>query len=126
MKKLKFDLQKRAILRKRYIKGLKDNTNILIPFKDRTEFVSNYIFPIVLKNSKSKARDELREKLHKKGIQTSVHYPAVHRFSIYKENYTELVNTDYVVKNEVTLPMYVNLDIKDVDFICKTVNELTS
>jgi dTDP-4-amino-4,6-dideoxygalactose transaminase len=87
--------------------------------------VSNYIFPIVLKNSNSSLRDEFREKLHLKGVQTSVHYPAVHRFSIYKENYTELVNTDYVVENEVTLPMYGNLEMKEVDFICKTVNELT-
>jgi dTDP-4-amino-4,6-dideoxygalactose transaminase len=125
LKKLNLDLQKRAVLRERYIKGLKDNMNILIPFKDRTEFVSNYIFPIVLKNSNSSLRDEFREKLHLKGVQTSVHYPAVHRFSIYKENYTELVNTDYVVENEVTLPMYGNLEMKEVDFICKTVNELT-
>ena len=92
--------------------------------QDNTEFTSNYIFPIVLKDSNVEFRDEFRNKLHDKGIQTSVHYPAVHRFSIYKENYTELVNTDYAVENELTLPMYGALKKEDVDYIVEVVNEL--
>ena len=62
-----------------------NNENIIIPFKDNKNYSSNYIFPIVLKNSKREKRDEVRNKLAEAGIQTSVHYPAVHRFSIYRD-----------------------------------------
>ncbi len=116
-KKLLADLEKRIEVRKWYLEGLKDNPNIIIPFEDNNEFVSNYIFPIVLKDSNAQYRDEIRNKLHEKGIQTSVHYPAVHKFSIYKEEYTELPITNYIVDNEITLPMYAALDIKNINHI---------
>jgi dTDP-4-amino-4,6-dideoxygalactose transaminase len=47
--------------------------------------------------------------LHENGIQTSVHYPAVHRLSIYKQFSNKLPITEYVANNEVTLPMYSKL-----------------
>jgi dTDP-4-amino-4,6-dideoxygalactose transaminase len=120
-KKLPADLEKRIQVRKWYLDGLKDFPNIIIPFEDNQEFVSNYIFPIVVKNSTDEYRDEIRNKLHKEGIQTSVHYPAVHRFSIYKNEYSELPITDYLVNNEITLPMYAALNKMDVQFIVDTV-----
>ena len=123
-KKLKKDLEKRSQVRKWYVEGLESIDKIIIPFKDNSEFVSNYIFPIVLKDSTAEYRDEIRNTLHAKGIQTSVHYPAIHRFSIYKDNYTELRATDYVVDNEVTLPMYGALHKEDIDYITYTINEI--
>ena len=66
----------------------------------------------------------IRNKLHEKGIQTSVHYPAVHRFSIYKKEYINLAITDYVVDNEITLPMYSELNYKDIIFIVNTLKKL--
>ena len=85
MKKLSDDLKKRINVRKRYIEQLSKVKGIAVPFADNTEFVSNYILPIVLKNSTSEKRDRIRENLHAAGIQTSVHYPAVHKFSIYSQ-----------------------------------------
>lgn len=115
--KLHADLEKRIEVRKWYIKGLQYISKIVIPFIDNKEFVSNYIFPIVLKGSNAEYRDEIRNKLHEKGIQTSVHYPPVHRFSIYKNEYSELPITDYIVDNEITLPMYAALKKEDVEYI---------
>jgi dTDP-4-amino-4,6-dideoxygalactose transaminase len=51
------------------------------------------------------------------GIQTSVHYPAVHRFSIYSEFTTELPKTDYVTDNLITLPMFSKLSYENIDYI---------
>jgi dTDP-4-amino-4,6-dideoxygalactose transaminase len=124
LKKLQADLEKRIEVRKWYIEGLKDISKIIIPFSDNKEFVSNYIFPIVLKDSNAEYRDEIRNKLHKKGIQTSVHYPAVHRFSIYKNEYTDLAITDYIVDNEITLPMFAALRKADVEYIVETIKLL--
>lgn len=120
LEKLENDLKKRSEIRKYYLQKLAETDKIVIPFKDNQYFSSNYIFSIVLKDSDSVKRDLIRNKLAEKGIQTSVHYPAVHRFTIYKDFYRELSITDYVTDNLITLPMYSTLSIEAVDFIVKT------
>lgn len=115
--KLENDLKQRAEVRKMYIEELSNIADIIIPFKDYIEFSSNYIFPIVLKNSNFEKRDSIRNKLAEAGIQTSVHYPAVHRFSIYKDFYKELLITDYVANNLITLPMHSKISKQDISLI---------
>ncbi len=117
LKKLPSDLEKRTIKRKHYLKLLGSINEIVIPFKSYKEFSSNYIFPIILKNSNSLKRDEIRKNLMNAGIQTSVHYPAVHRFSIYKEFSRSLPITEYVADNLITLPMYSSLTFEQIDYI---------
>jgi dTDP-4-amino-4,6-dideoxygalactose transaminase len=123
LSKLKNDLNKRSEVRKWYIQHLSKLNEIIIPFKDYKEFSSNYIFPIILKNSTSKKRDMVRKKLAEAGIQTSVHYPAVHRFSIYDLNDKYFPNTSYVADNEITLPMYSNLGKDDINKIILNVKK---
>lgn len=118
LNKLKNDLVKREQVRKLYIEKLISNKNIYLPFFDYKEFSSNYIFPIILKNSTVQKRNNIRDLLAKQGIQTSVHYPAVHRFSIYKKYYRELPKTDYAADNLITLPMYSSLSDKEIEYIC--------
>src|SRR5690606_14408433 len=85
LKKVRQDLEKRAVVRSYYEKHLADlEDKIWIPFSGNKNFVSNYIFPIVLKESTAKKRDHIRNCLHETGIQTSVHYPAIHRFSVFR------------------------------------------
>ncbi len=121
LKKLPGDLETRIAVRKRYVDRLTKNPRIAVPFADNTEFVSNYIFPIIILDSTKEERNALREFIHAAGIQTSVHYPAAHRFSTYKELAAVLPQTEYVTDNEVTLPMYAALSMEQVDFICDTV-----
>jgi dTDP-4-amino-4,6-dideoxygalactose transaminase len=116
--RLREDLLKRDKVRSWYLEALKDIDQVIIPFACNNEFVSNYIMPIVLKNSTVENRDRIRESMHSKGIQTSIHYPAVHQFSIYKKYNAKLPNTEYVCNNEITLPMYSKLKKSDVKFIC--------
>ena len=120
LKKLPADLETRLSVRARYVERLSKIDRVAVPFADNTEFVSNYIFPIVIMNSTKEQRDALREFMHAEGIQTSVHYPAAHRFSTYKELGAVLPHTEYVTENEVTLPMYAALTMEQVDFICDT------
>ena len=58
--------------------------------------------------------------MHAAGVQTSVHYPAAHKFSTYKDLGAVLPQTEYVTDNEVTLPMYAALTPEQIDFICDT------
>lgn len=115
--KLPGDLEKRKLIRKMYIDKLSAIEGIIIPFKDYTEFSSNYIFTIILENSDSEKREYIRAKLAAAGIQTSVHYPAVHRFSIYTEYNASLPVTEYVADNLITLPMFSALSESDIDYI---------
>ena len=123
LKKLPDDLEKRLEVRKRYCERLLDIDGVVVPFADNEEFVSNYIMPVVLMNSTKDRRNKIREFIHAYGIQTSVHYPAIHRFSIYKDSCSVLPQTEYVTDNEFTLPMYAALTLAQVDFICDTVEK---
>lgn len=113
------DLEERAKIRKAYVELLKKIDGIIIPFHDNLEFSSNYVMPILLKDSTYEKRNKIRSRLGELGIQTSVHYPAVHRFSIYKDNYIDLPVTDYVADNLITLPMYSKLTVENVEYICQ-------
>jgi len=124
LEKLHDDLEKRIVLRQRYIEKLESINRVIIPFKNRQEFVSNYIFPIVLRDSNYEFRDEIRNHLHEAGIQTSVHYPAAHRFSIYKQPNLRLEKTEYVTDNEITLPMYAKLNYDQIDYISDVLGKI--
>lgn len=115
LKKLKGDIEKRNELRKIYLSKLDNINEIEIPYKNFQDFSSNYIFPVILKNGNSDKRDQVRIKLAELGIETSIHYPAVHRFSIYKEFASELPKTEYVADNEITLPLYYNLTEENIE-----------
>lgn len=126
LKKLPDDLEKRIAVRERYIQNLSKVSNVVVPFSDNAEFVSNYIMPIVVTKGTAEDRNRMRDAIHEAGIQTSVHYPAIHRFSIYKEHGAVLPQTEYVTDHEITLPMYAALTLEQVDFICETVDKVVN
>ena len=124
LKKLPGDLEKRISVRKRYLENLSNVKGLIIPFEDCKEFTSNYIMPVILTEGNKERRNAIREKIHEAGIQTSVHYPAIHKFSIYKDYGVVLPQTEYVTEHEITLPMYAALTMEQVDFICDTVKKI--
>lgn len=121
--KLPADLDKRAQVRARYLEALKDNDKVIIPFSGHAGFVSNYIFPIVLKGADKESRDYTRNVIHEQGIQTSVHYPAVHKFSSFKDCYCHLPKTDLFNETTITLPMYAKLSLVDIQTISRVLTE---
>lgn len=123
LRKLNNDLSLRATVRSRYIEQLKDTKQVIIPFIERTSFSSNYIFPITLENATEEQRDDLRNYMHSNGIQTSIHYPAIHRFSIYTDPKVTLPMTERVSDTSLTLPIYGSLSLNEVDFICDTLEK---
>ncbi|NMC27275.1 MAG: DegT/DnrJ/EryC1/StrS family aminotransferase, partial [Syntrophomonadaceae bacterium] len=116
--KLGEDLRKRRFLAKRYRRLLVQLPEVTVPFSGKTEASSNYIFPIVLNENCPISRDEFRNRLEKEwGIQTSVHYPAVHRFTQYADDKAYLPVTDYIVNHELTLPLYYGMTEEQVDYV---------
>ena len=122
LKKLPADLEQRIAVRNRYIELLSKVENVIIPFADNKEFTSNYIMPIIVTKGTVEDRDAIRNKIHEAGVQTSVHYPAIHKFSIYKEYGAVLPQTEYVTDHEITLPMYAALTMEQIEYVVEVVN----
>ncbi|WP_303921584.1 DegT/DnrJ/EryC1/StrS aminotransferase family protein [Draconibacterium sediminis] len=121
LKKLRDDLKKRQEVRNQYVRLLSQMKDVVVPFKNNEDCNSNYILPIVIKNSTKENRNRIRAELHNVGIQTSVHYPCVHKFSCYGGE--TLPKSEYVADNEITLPMYSSLSSDEITYI---VNSLRS
>lgn len=62
------------------------------------------------------SRDDVRTALAARGIQTSVHYPPIHRFSLYRESGSRrpLPITDTVAGRLLTLPLYPTMTEREV------------
>lgn len=61
------------------------------------------------------------------GVQTSIHYPPVHHFRIYNEEFQKrglnLPLTEEVAAREVTLPLYPTMSNKQVYWVAQAVKE---
>ena len=67
------------------------------------------------------------EALKQRGIQTSIHYPPVHHFQIYRDEWKkremELPLTEDVSSREVTLPLYATMRSEQVHWVAQAVKE---
>jgi len=117
--KLKEGNKNREKLVKRYIEKLKDCKKIKIPFMNLKNIKPAYhIFPILLDNSLN--REEIIDKLKKKGIQTSIHYPAFKNFTAFKNiGLNETPIAEDISKRELTLPLYPTMTNEQVDYVCE-------
>lgn len=121
--KLADDIARRRSLRQAFEERLVDIDGIHVPFHGRGDESSNYILPIILREGGYARRDAVRERLAAGGIQTSVHYPAVHRFSFIGAERRTLPVTEHAADHEITLPMYPALTETQVDAICCALKE---
>jgi dTDP-4-amino-4,6-dideoxygalactose transaminase len=117
LKKLKKGNERRRLAAIRYKNALSKIDKITIPFADYSFSANYHIFPILL--SKSIDRHSLMVFLRGKGIQTSIHYPPVHKFSYYKTVMGDQIlrNTDSVSRHELTLPMYAGITGAQIDYV---------
>jgi dTDP-4-amino-4,6-dideoxygalactose transaminase len=68
---------------------------------------AHHIFTVVLDSSID--RDAVRAALAERGIQTSLHYPPAHRFSIYADGALELPLTEAYAAHAMTLPLFATM-----------------
>jgi dTDP-4-amino-4,6-dideoxygalactose transaminase len=118
LQKLGADVDKRAKLRVLYETRLQEVDAIVVPYRGASNKSSNYIFPIVINAGGPDRRDRIRASMANRGVQTSIHYPAVHRFSIYKEGAASLPVTEHVADNEITLPFFAGMSTEQVHEVC--------
>ncbi len=97
------------------IKGIK-----ILTFQNGIK--NNYAYYPVVFDEKvfGKSRDQVKDELEKNDIYTRKYfYPLISEYECYREQYNakETPIANKIAKNVLTLPMYANLDIKDVDKI---------
>ena len=124
LERLDHDVERRAALRARYLDGLRSVDGLILPYADRQKRCSNYIFPVVLEAGGAERRDAVRGALAAAGIQTSVHYPAVHRFAIYGGGEVSLPRTEHAADHELTLPLFTTMSDEQVDLVVTTLAEV--
>jgi dTDP-4-amino-4,6-dideoxygalactose transaminase len=107
LERLEADNARRAVLDARYrelLAGVGGLTPALAPVPDAQ--LAHHLFTVVLEEGMERAG--FREALATRGIQTSVHYPPAHRFSIYAGDRDLPVTDDYGAR-AVTLPMFATM-----------------
>ncbi len=106
LKKLRRENERRRKLVSLYRRLLAEALpDVLIPFPPDSPS-SHYIFPVLL--PKGVDRGEVRRRMLEMGVYTSVHYPPVHRFAIYRDG-TRLPKTEEYSERVLTLPLWGNM-----------------
>jgi dTDP-4-amino-4,6-dideoxygalactose transaminase len=128
LQKLPLNNKKRDALFTEYVKALRNNNRIMLPFSRIAENgkYARHLFPIVLDENIN--RDTFMLKLKGFGIQTSIHYLPVHKFTYYKSilqarQAKRLNNTEAFGQRVVTLPMHPLLTTDDIGKICNCVDQ---
>ena len=116
--------KKRIELWNSYFKNLKflqESQKVELP--SIPEYASNnaHLFYLVCKNEQQ--RNSLIEFLKSKEIQAVFHYQSLHNSPFYqsKQEGRELPNAEKFSNCLVRLPLYFDLEVKDVDYICDSV-----
>ena len=87
---------------------------------------SYHILPVILPESADRQR--VADRMRDAGIQTSVHYPPIHRFSWYQSRFpsVRLPRTEEFCRRELTLPLHPKLKERDVETVVCVLAEALS
>jgi dTDP-4-amino-4,6-dideoxygalactose transaminase len=96
---------------------LKEFGDISVPFPEEwLDRSSCHIMPILLREAG--LREHFMASLKQWGVQTSVHYPPVHRFSAYRHQFpASLPRTEDIAEREVTLPLFPEIRSEQIAYI---------
>jgi dTDP-4-amino-4,6-dideoxygalactose transaminase len=106
LSRLDAENERRAELVARYRERLPDGVVA-------TEPGALHIFTVVVDGD----RDAMREAMAQRGVQTSLHYPPAHRFSIYADGAPALPLTDAYSARAITLPLFADMTAAQQDLV---------
>jgi dTDP-4-amino-4,6-dideoxygalactose transaminase len=124
LQRLGVDIARRRELTLRYRELLAQIDGLVVPFEDaEVPSSSCYVMPIVLEQDGRQAQVSAR--LRELGIQTSIFYPSIHRFSAYRERFpgVSLPVTELASRTQLTLPFYPHMTHADQDRVVAALAE---
>jgi dTDP-4-amino-4,6-dideoxygalactose transaminase len=81
----------------------------------------------VIRVPRSRHRDKLAKQLQSKGISTGIHYPIANHqqpaITTFYSNLPKLPRTEEIVNEILSLPVYGELPMEDVDYVCDAILE---
>ena len=120
--KLEAANERRRMLDKVYQKLLPEAVPALgVPYMRDANASACHLRPVLLPDGVDRA--QFMERMRARGIQTSIHYPPVHRFSLYQtgEAVPRLAIAEHIGAREVTLPLYPGMSPGDVEEVVAAV-----
>lgn len=114
---------RRRQITKRYRKRLHGLAGISLPYCYHPGTSAAHLFPVLLDAGVD--RGKFIEAMKAQGVQTSIHYPPIHHFSLYRKEAPAacLPLTEMVGEREVTLPLYARMTPEDVGVVAGAVEE---
>jgi dTDP-4-amino-4,6-dideoxygalactose transaminase len=103
---------------------LNELDGVIVPFEEADVAGSScYVMPIMLEQDGRQADVSLR--MREQGIQTSIFYPSIHRFTAYRERFpgVSLPITELASRTELTLPFYPSMSYEDQDRVVASLAE---
>lgn len=121
------EINKRRKIVERYVSNLKGNIGIKL-VEPQNYVESNYAYFPILINPElyGKTRDDIYNTLKENNIFTRKYfYPLTSDFDCYQGEYSQfkLPIAAYVSNNILTLPLYADLSLKEVDIICSYIEK---
>jgi perosamine synthetase len=118
LKKLSsFNLKRNTGIQK-YLDGIKSCKNIKPFFEKPIKKIAYWMFAVRLKK-----RDQLIAFLKERGVATSVYWIPVPMHPLYKKYKSKIPVTERIWKELVTLPLYSDIKLKDLNFVIKLLKE---
>ncbi len=96
--------------------------NIGIPFHMESETAA-HLMPVLLPRQSN--REKVMAALRRLGIQSSIHYPSVHKFDYYQKRFPGIVlpRTEEFCERELTLPLHPSLGEADVTRVVESLKD---
>jgi dTDP-4-amino-4,6-dideoxygalactose transaminase len=117
----------RARIADHYRRGLHDYAGITVPFGGQPPWASSAHHLAVIVLPDEVLQTPVRAQLAEAGIQTSVHYPPIHRFSAYADAASRpLPQTDAISQRLVTLPLFAHMEDQQVALVVEHVRAAVS
>lgn len=125
LKHVDSEIAKRKLVVERYVSNLKDLEGIKLS-EEQEGVQGNYAYYPVVFDGYRKTRDRVLVELKKHDIIARKYfYPLINSFDCYKDKYNDEDTpvAKYISERVLTLPLYSDLDLEDVDRICEVIRK---
>lgn len=122
--RLEADISRRRELTLRYRDLLGQVPGLIVPFAESDVAGSScYVMPVMLEREGSQGA--VARHMRERGVQTSIFYPAVHRFSAYRERFpgVTLPISELASQTELTLPLFGHMSDADQERVVAALAE---
>jgi dTDP-4-amino-4,6-dideoxygalactose transaminase len=114
LERLDADNARRAQAVEAYRRGLEGREDLTIAMPGEDGASAHHLFAVVVDEEVD--RDGVRARLAAEGIQTSLHYPPVHRFSAYGVD-ADLPLTEAYARRAITLPLFPSITEEQIGLV---------